>query len=220
MKIKYELNNAHICHNNVCFKIPFVLVKNLTDKVILGLPFINALYPFLVEHDRITTDPFGQKVKFKFASKTEIDIDNMTYEIDSPMNALIQEIIMSSCPCFTNDFKGNTYRANTINCPNIINTSLKKSDDDARISTTNKWDNSNIYIYTTSKWIIMASKGKAPIQDYSQPERLPMGRPFKMHEGTSSRVKSSGATSLQGDVPAEVTYSNGDIIIALQEVLA
>ena len=75
MKIKYELNNAHVCHGNVCFKIPFVLVKNMTDKVILGLPFINALYPFLVEHDEITTDPFGQKVKFKFASKFEIDVD-------------------------------------------------------------------------------------------------------------------------------------------------
>ena len=75
LKFKYELNNAHVCHGNVCFKIPFVLVKNVTDKVILGLPFINALYPFLVEHDEITTDPFGQKVKFKFASKFEIDVD-------------------------------------------------------------------------------------------------------------------------------------------------
>ena len=59
MKIKYELNNAHVCHDNVCFKIPSVLVKNKTDKVILGLPFINTLYPFLIEHDGITTDPFG-----------------------------------------------------------------------------------------------------------------------------------------------------------------
>ena len=59
MKIKYELNNAHMFQDNVCFKIPSVLVKNLTDKVILGLPFINALYHFLVEHDGITTDPFG-----------------------------------------------------------------------------------------------------------------------------------------------------------------
>ena len=53
MKIKYKLNNAQVCHGNVCFKIPFVLVKNMTDKVILGLPFINALYPFLVEHDGV-----------------------------------------------------------------------------------------------------------------------------------------------------------------------
>ena len=111
MKIKYELNNAHVCHENICFKIPFVLIKNLTD-------------------------------------------------------------------------------------------------------------NSNIYIYTTSKWIIMASKGKAPVQDYSQPKRLLVGRPFKMYESASSGVKSKGTTSLQGDVLAEVTYSNGDIIIALQEVLA
>ena len=76
MKIKYELNNAHVCHGNVCFKIPSVLIKNMTDKVILGLPFINALYLFLVEYDGITTDPFRQKVKFKFASKFEIDADD------------------------------------------------------------------------------------------------------------------------------------------------
>ena len=76
------------------------------------------------DYDGITTDPFGQKVKFKFASKIEIDIDNLSYEKDSPINALIQEIMMSSCQCFTDDFKGNTHRTNTINCPNIINTSL------------------------------------------------------------------------------------------------
>ena len=27
MKIKYELNNAHVCHDNVCFKIPLFLSK-------------------------------------------------------------------------------------------------------------------------------------------------------------------------------------------------
>ena len=55
MKIKYELISAHVCHDNVYFKIPSILVKNLTNKVILGLPFVNALYHFLVEHDGITT---------------------------------------------------------------------------------------------------------------------------------------------------------------------
>ena len=124
MKIKYELNNAHVCHDNVCFKIPSVLVKNMIDKVILGLPFINALYPFLVEHDGITTDPFGQKVKFKFASKFEIGIDNLSYKKNSPMNELIQELVMSSCQYFIDDFKGNFHSdkmLNTINYPNIIN---------------------------------------------------------------------------------------------------
>ena len=93
MKIKYELNNAHVCHDNVCFKILFVLVKNVTDKVILGLPFINALYPFPVEHDGITTDHFGQKVKFKFASKTEIDDAlNLIHAKIKHFNFLQQEV--------------------------------------------------------------------------------------------------------------------------------
>ena len=93
MKIKYELNNAHVCHDNVCFKIPSVLVKNMTDKVILGLPFINALYPFLVEHDGITADPFGQKVKFKFVSKTEIDDAlNLIHAKIKHLNFLQQEV--------------------------------------------------------------------------------------------------------------------------------
>ena len=94
MKIKYELNNARVCHDNVCFKIPSVFFKNMTDKVILGLPFINALYPFLVEHDGITTDPFGQKVKFKFALKSEIDVDalNLIHAKIKYLNFLQQEV--------------------------------------------------------------------------------------------------------------------------------
>ena len=87
------MNNAHVCHDNVCFKIPSVLVKNMTDKVILGLPFINALYSFLVEHDGITTDPFGQKVKFKFISKTEIDdTSNLIHVKIKHLNFLQQEV--------------------------------------------------------------------------------------------------------------------------------
>ncbi|KAL4601694.1 hypothetical protein ACB092_10G000200 [Castanea dentata] len=93
LKIKYELNNAHVCHDNVCFKIPSVLVKNMTDKVILGLPFINSLYPFLTEDDGITTDPFGQKVKFKFCDKHETpDTVNLIYAKVKHLNSLQQEV--------------------------------------------------------------------------------------------------------------------------------
>lgn len=95
IKIKYELNNVHICHDNVYFKIPSILVKNITDKVILGILFINSLYPFLSEHDGITTDPFGQKGKFKFASRFEIDIDdylNLIHAKTKHLNYLKQEV--------------------------------------------------------------------------------------------------------------------------------
>ena len=85
------------------------------------------MYHFLVEHDGITIDPFGQKVKFKFASKFEIDVDNLSYEKDSPMNAFIQELMMSSCQYFTDDLESNihsTKMLHTINYPNITNDSL------------------------------------------------------------------------------------------------
>ena len=66
------------------------------------------------------------------------------------MHTLVQEII-GSCP-------NNAHQANTINRPHISNTSLQESGDDARISTTNKWDTSTIYTYTTSKWIIIRAE--------------------------------------------------------------
>jgi hypothetical protein len=71
MIIKYEINNAHVCKAKLCFKTSFVLVKNLNDKVILGLPFTHLLYPFTIEEDGITTTPFGQPVKFNFLNKIE-----------------------------------------------------------------------------------------------------------------------------------------------------
>ena len=66
MHIKYEINNAHVCKDKVCFKTSFVLVKNLNDKVILGLPFIHLLYSFTIEEDGITIAPFEQPIKFNF----------------------------------------------------------------------------------------------------------------------------------------------------------
>ena len=222
MKFKYELNNAHVCHDNVCFKIPSVLVKNMTDKVILGLPFINALYPFLVEHDGITTDPFGQKVKFKFAPKCEIDNDYAS-------KIFIQEPRMGFCQYFADTFKGNNHSAKLLtitNDPNILNISLQELHNATRINTINKWDIDNTSIYTMGKRTIMASsakrrnKGKALAQGSSQDKRLPTGQSFVMHEGASSGVKSSRSKSLHEFVPAEVTYSSGDMVIALQEVLS
>ena len=50
---------------------PFVLVKNMTDRVILGNPFMCLLYPFVTNSEGITTHPFGQPVKFKFLRSPE-----------------------------------------------------------------------------------------------------------------------------------------------------
>ena len=71
MKVKYKLSNVHICQDNVCFKTSFVLVQNMTDEVILGLPFVYLLYPFTTDTDGLTTKPFGHSVTFKFLAKPQ-----------------------------------------------------------------------------------------------------------------------------------------------------
>ena len=61
-----------MCQDNVCFSTSFILVKNMTDKVILGIPFICLLYPFTTNTNGVTTKSFGQIVTFKFLIKPEI----------------------------------------------------------------------------------------------------------------------------------------------------
>jgi hypothetical protein len=43
----------------------------MSDKVILGLPFIALLYPFMTDHEGVTSYPLGDSVKFKFLTKLD-----------------------------------------------------------------------------------------------------------------------------------------------------
>ena len=45
LNIELKLPNAHVCRDGVCIKTSFILVKDITSKVILGNPFITLLYP-------------------------------------------------------------------------------------------------------------------------------------------------------------------------------
>ena len=149
----------------------------------------------------------------------KIHIVNLSYVEDFPTNVLVQEPMMGIYQYFIDVVKGNVHSTKmitTTDCPNILNVSSQESEHSARISTTNKWDNN-----TYSKWINMASsterrnKGKALAQGFSQDKRFPTGQPFVMHEGASSGDKPSRSTSLQEFISTEVTYSSGDMVVAL-----
>ena len=71
MQIEFKIPKAHVCQDNTYLKTTFVLVKNMTDRVILGNPFICLLYPFITDSEGITTHPFGQPVMFKFLRSPE-----------------------------------------------------------------------------------------------------------------------------------------------------
>ena len=49
----------------------------MTDKVILGISFIFMLYPFTAKEDGVSKVKMGVPVKFHFASRFEIDVNNL-----------------------------------------------------------------------------------------------------------------------------------------------
>ncbi|RVW24955.1 Enzymatic polyprotein [Vitis vinifera] len=47
--IKYKLSNAHICNQGICIKQTFILVKDLKEKALLGVPFLSSIFPMWVD---------------------------------------------------------------------------------------------------------------------------------------------------------------------------
>jgi hypothetical protein len=40
IQINYKLLNVHICNQRICFKNIFILVKDMTQQIILETPFL------------------------------------------------------------------------------------------------------------------------------------------------------------------------------------
>jgi hypothetical protein len=50
----------------------------MTDKVILGIPFVFMFYPFKAKLDEVFIVKMGVPVKFHFASRFEIDVSQLS----------------------------------------------------------------------------------------------------------------------------------------------
>ena len=67
LNIEFKLPNAHVCRYGVCIKTTFILVKDITSKVILGNSFIALLYPIEeISEKGLITQILGQKITFPF----------------------------------------------------------------------------------------------------------------------------------------------------------
>ena len=64
--INYKIPSVDICNDRVCFETVFVLIKDLSSKIILGNPFMALLYPFLTTEKGIKTNVLGKDILFKF----------------------------------------------------------------------------------------------------------------------------------------------------------
>jgi hypothetical protein len=83
MQITFEISKAHVCQDNVCFKTSYVLVKNMTDKVILGKGFMmNAVQeirnrPVLAKNNRIII--FGEDMSVLGIWGKRLKVSNYRY---------------------------------------------------------------------------------------------------------------------------------------------
>ena len=86
--INYKIPNVHICNGGIFFETIFVLITDLSSKIILGNPFMALLYPFLTTNEGIKTNVQGKDILSKFIlppiSKEIYSLDNISIikEID------------------------------------------------------------------------------------------------------------------------------------------
>jgi len=69
LKINYKLSNAIIENQGLRINTNFLLIKNPKNEVILGTPFIRALFPLQISKEGITTIHLGRKIIFNFSNK-------------------------------------------------------------------------------------------------------------------------------------------------------
>jgi len=66
LKINYKLSSTIIENQGLRINTNFLLVKNLKNEIILGTPFIRALFPLKISKEGITTINLGRKITFYF----------------------------------------------------------------------------------------------------------------------------------------------------------
>ena len=66
--INYKLSNAHICNQDICIKQTFILVRTLKEKVLLGVPFLNSIYPIRVDNQGLRITLLDKGILFEFTN--------------------------------------------------------------------------------------------------------------------------------------------------------
>ena len=68
LAIKYKLTDVHIRNHDICIKQTFILVKDLKEKALLGIPFLSSIYPMWVDNQGVRTKLFDKEILFEFAN--------------------------------------------------------------------------------------------------------------------------------------------------------
>ena len=71
LKVEYKIFENHVCIGKTCIQTSFLLIKNLTQGIILGNPFLTLIQPFTIIEKGIISSIKGKRVRFWFCSRSE-----------------------------------------------------------------------------------------------------------------------------------------------------
>ena len=66
LSIQYKFTNAKVCNSGVYYNTSFLMVKNLSQNVILGLPFIHLISLFRVTSEGLISKCLEKEIFFPF----------------------------------------------------------------------------------------------------------------------------------------------------------
>jgi len=66
----YKIKRGYISNQNYCFNNIFTVVKNITNDIILGIPFLTQIYPFYVDKNGVHTQVLDPTITFALISST------------------------------------------------------------------------------------------------------------------------------------------------------
>uniref|UniRef100_A0A7N0U0L5 CCHC-type domain-containing protein n=1 Tax=Kalanchoe fedtschenkoi TaxID=63787 RepID=A0A7N0U0L5_KALFE len=100
LQIDFKIPKAYICNNKVCIPESFLLVKNITNQVILGTPFLKQIFPITHIDDKYFEGTFQkQKVQFQFVTEPQTkvlnEIKDIIFQKYNQINFLKSEDTMS-----------------------------------------------------------------------------------------------------------------------------
>ena len=68
LTIKYKLSDAHICNQGIYIKQTFILVKDLKEKTLIGIPFLSSIFPIWIDDQGIRIKLLDKEILFEFAN--------------------------------------------------------------------------------------------------------------------------------------------------------
>ena len=91
------MSNAHICNQGICIKQTFILVRDLKENILLGVPFLNYIYPIRVHDQGLRTTLLDKEYLFQFTNPhDESNLNTLRDQVikakENQVNLLRQEI--------------------------------------------------------------------------------------------------------------------------------